>query len=179
MAGEDYIPLTIREFKRLKSLADRAMAQISPEEFFARPAETDNSVALIVKHVSGNLISRWTDFLAADGEKPGRNRDTEFLILQEDTQEDLLARWEQGWAALFFALEPLGSGDLEQRVKIRGEPLTVLQAINRQLTHYAYHVGQIVFLAKHLSGPRWKTLSIAVGESAKFNQAPARYVGGG
>ena len=96
---------------------------------------------------------------------------------QYPTQEDLVAHWEQGWAALFFALEPLGSGDLERCVKIRGEPLTVLQAINRQLTHYAYHVGQIVFLAKHLAGPRWKTLSIAVGESAKFNQAPARYVG--
>ena len=177
MAAEEYIPLTIREFKRLKSLADRAMAQISPDEFFAKPGESDNSVALIVKHVGGNLISRWTDFLTADGEKPGRNRDTEFLILPEDTQEDLVAHWEQGWAALFFALEPLGSGDLERCVKIRGEPLTVLQAINRQLTHYAYHVGQIVFLAKHLAGPRWKTLSIAVGESAKFNQAPARYVG--
>lgn len=173
---EDYISLTLREFRRLKSLADRAMAQISAQEFFSRLGETDNSVALMVKHVGGNLISRWTDFLTTDGEKPGRDRDTEFLILPVDTREDLLARWEQGWAALFSALEPLGAGDLERGVKIRGEPLTVLQAINRQLTHYAYHVGQIVFVAKHHAGPRWQTLSIAAGKSAEFNRAPAKYV---
>ena len=175
--AETYVPLAMREFKRLKSLADGAVAQISSDEFFAKPAEGDNSVAVIVKHVGGNLISRWTDFRTTDGEKPGRDRDTEFLILPADTREHLLARWEQGWSALFSALEPLGAVDLEHSVKIRGEPLTVLQAINRQLTHYAYHVGQIVFLAKHFAGPRWKTLSIPVGESAKFNQAPARYVG--
>jgi hypothetical protein len=177
MAVEEYIPLATREFKRLKLLADRAMAQLPSEGFFARPGATDNSVAIIVKHVGGNLISRWTDFLTADGEKPGRDRDTEFLILEDDTRERLLLRWEQGWAALFSALAPLRSSELDQLVKIRGESLTVLQAINRQLTHYAYHVGQIVFLAKHFAGPRWKSLSIPVGESAKFNQAPARYVG--
>ena len=176
MPTEEYLPLAIREFERSKRLADRAMAQLSADHFFAQPGAGDNSVGLIVKHVGGNLLSRWTDFLSSDGEKPGRHRDTEFTILPEDSRERLLAGWEKGWAALFQALGPLHASDLGRTITIRGEPLTVLQAINRQLTHYAYHVGQIVYLAKHFAGAEWKSLSIPVGGSERFNQAPTKYV---
>jgi hypothetical protein len=176
--NEAYVPLVTREFKRLQTLADNAMAQLSDEQFFAAPAPGDNSVAVIVKHVGGNLVSRWTDFLATDGEKPGRDRDAEFRIAADDTRAHLLATWARGWATLAAALEPLGDADLARTVTIRGESLTVLQAINRQLTHYAYHVGQIVYVAKHLRGPAWSTLSIPLGRSAEFNRQPARYVPG-
>ncbi len=174
--SESYLLLVTREFKRLKSLADGAIAQISDEQFFAVPAAGDNSVAVIVKHVGGNLVSRWTDFLTSDGEKPGRDRDTEFRIEVDDTREHLLQLWTRGWTALFATLEPLGDADLARTVTIRGEPLTVLQAVNRQLTHYAYHVGQIVYVAKHHCGAEWRTLSIPLGRSAEFNRNPARYV---
>ncbi|HEY5228498.1 MAG TPA: DUF1572 family protein [Opitutaceae bacterium] len=173
---ENFLPLAIREFERMKKLADKAISQMPPEHFFTAPAEGDNSVAVIVKHMGGNLQSRWTGFMASDGEKPGRDRDTEFSILPGDSRESLLAGWEAGWSALFGALAPLSPADLESLVKIRGEPLTVLQAVSRQLTHYSYHVGQIVYLAKHFSGPKWSSLSIPLGGSARFNQAPARYV---
>ena len=176
MSNEAYIPLAIREFERLRRLADRAIAQLPPDRFFAAPGAGDNSVGVIVKHVSGNLISRWTDFLSSDGEKPGRKRDTEFVVLPDDSRESLLASWEKGWAALFEALGPLGTADLERTVTIRGEPITVLQAINRQLTHYAYHVGQMVYLGKHFAGTKWESLSIPVGQSEQFNRRPAKYV---
>lgn len=176
MSAEAYIPLVIREFEGLKQLADRAIAQLPADSFFAKPGAGDNSIGIIVKHVGGNLNSRWTDFLSSDGEKPNRRRDAEFIISPEDSRESLLARWEHGWAALFGALRPLGISDLERSVKIRSEPITVLQAINRQLTHYAYHVGQIVFLAKHFTGAQWKSLSIPLGESERFNRAPAKYL---
>jgi hypothetical protein len=176
MPAEAYLPLAHREFARLQQLADHAIAQLPPEAFFASPAPGDNSVAAIVKHVGGNLLSRWTDFLTTDGEKPGRDRDTEFVILPTETREHLLDRWGQGWAALFTALTPLTAADLDRTITIRGEPLTVLQAVQRQLTHYAYHVGQIVFIAKHFAGPRWQSLSIAPGQSAAFNRAPAKYL---
>src|SRR6185503_13391600 len=140
--SESYVPLVIREFKRLQSLADGAMSQLSDEQFFAVPSPGDNSVAVIVKHVGGNLVSRWTDFLTSDGEKPGRDRDTEFRIVADDTRKHLLQVWTHGWTTLSEALEPLGDSDMARVVTIRGEPLTVLQAVNRQLTHYAYHVGQ-------------------------------------
>lgn len=176
MPAEEYIPLAVREFARLKRLADQAIAQLPRDQFFARPADGDNSVAIIVKHVGGNLLSRWTDFLTSDGEKPGRHRDAEFIIAAEDSRESLLAQWESGWAALFKALRPLSAADLGCVVKIRGEPHTVLQTINRQLIHYAYHVGQIVFIAKHFSGRNWKSLSIPLGESEQFNRAPRKYI---
>jgi hypothetical protein len=176
MNKENYIQLVAREFKRLKALGDGAISQVSSEHFFAIPAPGDNSIAVIVKHVGGNLISRWTDFLTSDGEKPGRDRDTEFQILADDTQERLLANWEKGWGTLFSALEPLSDADLHRTITIRGEPLTVLQAINRQLTHYAYHVGQIVFVAKHYAGKSWRGLSIPLGASAEFNRNPVKYV---
>src|SRR3954452_1011963 len=129
--NESYVQLVIREFKRLKSLANGAIDQISDEQFFASPAAGDNSVAVIVKHVGGNLLSRWTNFLTSDGEKPGRNRDLEFETTIDDTRQALMQQWESGWAALFSALEPLCAADLERTVTIRGGPLTVLQAINR------------------------------------------------
>lgn len=177
--NESYLQLVLREFRRLQALADRAMAQLPDEQFFAALGAGDNSVAVIVKHVGGNLVSRWTDFLTSDGEKPGRDRDTEFSIGPADTREHLLGVWLQGWATLFAALEPMGDQDMARIVTIRGEPLTVLQAVNRQLTHYAYHVGQIVYVAKHHRGPDWRTLSIAPGRSAEFNRNPARYVANG
>jgi len=174
--SESYVQLLIREFKRTKSLADGAMAQISDEQFFASPGPGDNSIAVIVKHVGGNLVSRWTDFLTSDGEKPGRDRDTEFQISMNDTREHLLQVWTLGWKTLFETLEPLPDSDMARIVTIRGEPLTVLQAVNRQLTHYAYHVGQIVYVAKHHCGSKWSTLSVPLGGSKEFNQKPTRYV---
>lgn len=173
--SESYVQLVGREFKRLQALAERAMAQLSDEQFFAVPSPGDNSVAVIVKHMGGNLVSRWTDFLTCDGEKPGRDRDTEFQITVDDTREQLLRVWTRGWTALFGALEPLSDSDMTRLVRIRGEPLTVLQAVNRQLTHYAYHVGQIVYVAKHHRGTTWQTLSIPLGRSAEFNASPVRY----
>ncbi len=177
--SESYVPLVVREFKRLQSLGDGAMSQLTDEQFFAVPSPGDNSVAVMVKHVGGNLVSRWTDFITSDGEKPGRDRDTEFRIGASDTREQLLRVWTRGWTTLFEALEPLGDSDMARVITIRGEPLTILQAINRQLTHYAYHVGQIVYVAKHHCGPRWRTLSIPPGRSAEFNRNPARYVSNG
>lgn len=174
--SESYVQVVTREFKRTRSLAEGAMSQLSDDEFFAVPSPGDNSVAVIVKHVGGNLVSRWTDFLTSDGEKPGRDRDTEFRIGASDTRERLLQLWARGWAALFAALEPLGDSDMARIVTIRGEPLTVLQAVNRQLSHYAYHVGQIVYVAKHYRGATWQTLSIPLGRSAEFNRNPSRYV---
>jgi hypothetical protein len=176
MPKETYIQLALREFKRTKALADAAMAQITPDQFFAVPSEGDNSIAIIVKHVGGNLLSRWVDFLTSDGEKPGRNRDMEFEIIGGDTQQSLMHQWESGWAALFSALDPLNDADLERTVTIRGEPLTVLQAINRQLTHYSYHAGQIVYVAKHYAGSSWRSLSIPKAKSASFNAKPAKYI---
>jgi len=176
MPNETYIQLAAREFRRTKKLADGAMAQITPDQFFAAPSDGDNSIAIIVKHVGGNLLSRWTNFLTSDGEKPGRNRDLEFEITAGDTQRSLMAQWESGWAALFSAIEPLSGADLERTVTIRGESLTVLQAINRQLAHYSYHVGQIVYVAKHYAGRSWRSLSVPKGKSAEFNAKPARYI---
>src|SRR5215469_13119149 len=176
MSQETYLQLVIREFKRMKALAEGAFSQVSDEQFFAAPSEGDNSIAVIVKHVGGNLLSRWTDFLTSDGEKPGRNRDVEFEIIAGDSRESLMKLWESGWAALFSALEPLNDTDLERTVTIRGEPLTVLQAVNRQIAHYSYHVGQIVYVAKHYAGTSWRSLSIPKGKSAEFNAKPKKYV---
>lgn len=176
MENESYIQLAVREFKRMKALADGAMAQATLDQFFAVPAEGDNSLAIIVKHVGGNLLSRWTDFLTTDGEKPGRNRDVEFELTAADTREALLRQWELGWSALFAALEPLTDADLGRTITIRGEPHSVLQAVNRQLTHYSYHVGQIVYVAKHYAGNSWRSLSVPRGQSAQFNARPDKYV---
>jgi uncharacterized damage-inducible protein DinB len=166
--AKHYLEDAARRFHATKELADRAFAQLSDAELLRTPDDVSNSVAVIVKHMSGNMLSRWTDFLTSDGEKPGRSRDAEFDATGE-SRETMLARWEEGWACLFAALDALAPTDLMRTVTIRGEPHTVVEAVNRQLTHYAYHVGQIVFLARHWRGDAWQTLSIARGRSDAFN----------
>jgi hypothetical protein len=166
--GQDYLRSTIDEYRRHKTLADRALAQATDEHFFAVPAPESNSLALIVKHVAGNLRSRFTDFLDSDGEKPGRDRDREFEITPEDTRASLMEAWETGWARLFGALEPLGEEELRRTVHIRGEPHTVVGALQRSLAHTVSHTGQIVLLAKLLAGASWRTLSIPRGKSQEF-----------
>ncbi|HWQ03483.1 MAG TPA: DUF1572 family protein [Candidatus Nitrosotenuis sp.] len=173
--GKHFLENSLKEFRRLKTQGDKALAQVSDEEFFRRIDADSNSLALIVKHVAGNLHSRWRDFLTTDGEKPERNRDAEFEQAPADSREQLMHRWEEGWAILFRELEPLGPDDLLRTVTIRSEPHTVVQCIQRQLTHYGEHCGQIVFLAKHLLGPRWQTLSIPRGQSEQFNQQMLRH----
>ena len=170
MIGKHWHEDALKEFRRLKRQAEKALAQVNDEEFFRALDEESNSLAIIVKHLAGNLRSRWMDFLTSDGEKPDRKRDSEFVIEAGDTRTALMERWERGWKYLFDALEPLGEDDLMRTVIIRGEPHTVVQAANRQLTHYGGHVGQMVFLAKHLAGPRWQTLSVPRGQSEQFNQ---------
>jgi len=150
-------------------LAERAIEQISDEEFFALIDAEVNSIAVVVKHIAGNLISRWSDFLTADGEKPTRNRDSEFEVADE-SRESLMEFWERGWQTLFDNVEPLTEKDFSKTVTIRGQEHTIVEAINRQLTHYAYHVGQIVLLAKHFKSADWKTLSVPKNRSAEFNQ---------
>jgi hypothetical protein len=157
---------TFRDYKRL---AEKAFEQIDGEEFFLTLDEESNSIAVIIKHMAGNMISRWTDFLTSDGEKPDRHRDMEFVITEGTTRDDLLADWERGWACVFAAIEPLQSEDLNRKVLIRGEEHSIIEAINRQLTHYAYHTGQIIFLAKHFRSADWKSLSIPRNKSAEFN----------
>lgn len=157
-----------RQFRKYKALADGALAQVDDADFFRTLDPESNSIALVVKHLAGNLLSRWTDFQTTDGEKPGRDRDTEFERDAADSRASLIARWEAGWAALFAALAPLSEKDLLAGVPIRGEPHTVMQAVHRQLTHYAYHVGQIVTLARHFAGSRWTSLSIPKGKSKEF-----------
>jgi hypothetical protein len=157
---QNYLDDAIASLKSHKKLAENAIAQLKDEEFFVTLDEEANSVAVVMKHMAGNMFSRWTDFLTSDGEKPNRNRDMEFVIEQNTTKQDVLDYWERGWACVFAALEPLKLEDFEKTVTIRGEEHTIVQAINRQLTHYAYHVGQIVFLAKHFRSAEWNSLSI-------------------
>lgn len=166
---ENYRSDAIGSFRNYKKLAERAMDQLSDDEFFTQIDNESNSIAIIVKHIAGNLHSRWRDFLTTDGEKPDRDRDKEFEILG-DTRASLMQFWESGWMVLFDSLEPLTEEDLARTVTIRGEPHTVIEAINRQLTHYAYHVGQIVFVAKHLRSSDWKSLSVPRNRSAEFNR---------
>lgn len=158
-------------FRKYKKLAEEAMAQLGDEEFFALIDAEANSVAIIVKHLAGNMRSRWSDFLTTDGEKATRDREAEFRIEPQTTRAEVLRWWEEGWGYVFAAVEPLTPADLERTVTIRSEPHTVVQAINRQLMHYAYHVGQIVLLAKHFKSAQWKSLSIARGQSEVFNQS--------
>jgi len=162
-----YIKDSIALFRQYKRLADRAVEQMSDEQLYTAIDPESNSIAIIMKHIAGNMRSRWTDFLSSDGEKPNRNRDTEFEAAPA-TRSELLAMWEEGWRLVFAALEPLSDSDLTRKVLIRTEPHSVMQAINRQIAHYAMHIGQIVFLAKHLAGANWKTLSIPRGKSAEF-----------
>ena len=173
MSSEDivqnYHKDAVSAMRAYKKLAGKAIAQLKDEEFFVTLDEEANSVAVVMKHMAGNMISRWTDFLTSDGEKPDRNRDMEFVIDASTTKDDVLAYWERGWKCVLDAIEPLTPEDFEKTVLIRGEKHTIVQAINRQLMHYAYHIGQIVFLAKHFRSAEWKSLSIPRNRSADFN----------
>ena len=160
MIEQHYLDDCLFQLRKLKAQADKAMAQVGDSQFFALIDPEANSIALIVKHVAGNMRSRWTDFLTSDGEKADRHRDYEFEREAADTRDAILARWEAGWNLLFNTLLSLHPADLGKTVLIRGEAHTVVQAINRQVSHYSAHVGQIVLLAKHFAGENWKTLSI-------------------
>jgi hypothetical protein len=163
----------VKRFQEARTQAERALGQVPFERWSHRLDPGSNSLLTLVLHISGNQISRWTDFLTSDGEKPDRHRDTEF----EDaslTREQLLARWERGWKALFDALGGLRDDDLMRSVVIRTQPLSVVEAINRQLAHYSLHVGQMLFLAKHLAGEKWQSQSVPRGRSEEFNRQAGR-----
>jgi hypothetical protein len=155
-----YLDDSLVQLRKLKAQVDKAIAQIDDRQFFAQLDPEANSIALLMKHISGNIRSRSTDFLTTDGEKPNRNRDGEFEVGGDDTRAALQARWEESWRLLFETIGSLRPVDLEKIVTIRGEAHTVVQALNRQVSHYSAHVGQIVLLAKHFAGSRWQTLSI-------------------
>jgi hypothetical protein len=154
--AQHFLDEALNSYRSIKAQGDKALAA--------------NSIGILIKHLSGNMLSRWTDFLTTDGEKPDRDRDMEFVLTPETSRDELLARWEEGWRCTFDALESLRAEDVERVVMIRNEPHTVLKAIIRQNSHYAQHVGQIVFLAKHFRSREWKTLSIPRNRSAEFNE---------
>jgi hypothetical protein len=165
-----YLEEARRQLRGHKRMGEGAMAQLRDEDFFVTLDAEANSVAILVKHLAGNMRSRFTDFLTSDGEKPDRFRDREFELSPATTRAEVMNWWEQGWATVFGAIDPLKPEDVMRTVTIRGEPHTVLQAINRQIAHYAQHIGQIVFLAKHLRSNEWKTSSIPRGKSEEFKQ---------
>ncbi len=167
-----YVEDALAVFRYYRRLAERAMEQVTDEQLFIAIDEEANSIAVIVKHMAGNMRSRWTDFLATDGEKPDRDRDSEFLE-PPATRKEVLAAWEDGWSRVFTAIEPLSDADLARTVTIRGEAHSVMQAINRQLAHYSHHVGQIVLLAKHFACDHWQPLSVPRNKSAEFNRRVA------
>ncbi len=164
-----YLEDSLALFLHYKKLGERAMDQVTDQQLFLTLDEEANSIAIIVKHMAGNMRSRWTNFLTTDGEKPDRNRDSEFVD-PPATRKALMELWEEGWSHVFHALEPLSDADLGRTVTIRGEPHSIMQAVNRQIAHYAHHVGQIVLLAKHLAHDRWESLSVPRNRSAEFNQ---------
>jgi len=171
MIDRHYLEDSVLQLNKLKSLADKAIGQTDDEHLFATLDPEANSIAIIMKHVAGNMRSRWTDFLTSDGEKPDRDRDREFVVESGDTRANILSMWEEGWRRVFHAVSSLTPEDLGTTITIRGEPHTVVEAINRQTTHYAAHVGQIVLLAKHYAGARWQSLSIPRGKSKEFDVA--------
>jgi hypothetical protein len=164
-----YLEEAGRQFRGHKRLAEGALTQVTEEEFFRELDPESNSLAVIVKHITGNMRSRFTDFLTTDGEKPDRQRDAEFEMPADAKRADVMRAWDQQWKKFLETLASLKPEDVEKTVTIRGEPHTVMQALNRQIAHYAQHVGQIVFLAKHLKSTQWKTLSVPRGESEQFN----------
>lgn len=164
-----YLKDSLDLFRYSKKQAERAMAQVSDDQLFIELDEGGNSIAIIVKHMAGNMRSRWMDFLTTDGEKPDRNRDREFVD-PPATREVLMKTWEEGWALMFTALEPLSDADLGRTVTIRGEAHSVMQALNRQVAHYSMHIGQIVMLAKHFAGDHWQSLTIPRNRSVEFNR---------
>ncbi len=166
--GAAYLADVLRNLRGYKKLAEQAMEQIGDEEMFRLIDAEANSIAMLVRHMAGNMRSRWTEFLTSDGEKPDRHRDEEFVITPGTTRADVMAWWEAGWQCVFDAITPLQPADLLRTVRIAGKEHSVLQAIDRQLLHYAGHVNQIVLLAKHFRGPAWKSLSIPKGQSETY-----------
>jgi len=165
-----YLDEARRQMRGHKRMGEGAMSQLRDGDFFVTLDPEANSIAVLVKHLAGNMRSRFTDFLTSDGEKPDRFRDREFEVTSSTTRADVMTWWEEGWACVFGAIDALKPEDVMRTVTIRGEPHTVLQAINRQIAHYAQHIGQIVFLAKHLRSNEWKTLSIPRGKSEEFKK---------
>ena len=166
-AGADFLAVVLGEFRKYKKMAEKVFDQLEDQDFYYVPDEESNSIAVIIKHMAGNMRSRWTDFLTTDGEKPDRHRDTEF-VEQDKTLEQLLEVWNAGWQCVFDAIEPLDETQLLRTVYIRKEPHTVVKAILRQLGHYAHHVGQIAYIGKHLRGDQWVSLSIPRGKSEEY-----------
>ncbi|RMD89514.1 MAG: DUF1572 domain-containing protein [Calditrichaeota bacterium] len=166
----------VNEYKRYKNLLEKALEQISDEDFFKQPDEHSNSIAIILKHISGNLLSRFTDFLTTDGEKEWRHRDSEFQV-HETTKEELMEMWERAWQVLEHSVFSLGPEDMNKIVKIRGVQFTVEEALARSLSHFSYHVGQIIYLAKYFAGKNWQYLSIPPGQSETYNRNPTKEKG--
>jgi hypothetical protein len=173
---QSYLEDIIFSFRKQKELAEKAFRQVGDEGFFKKPGEHSNSIAVIIKHVAGNLASRWTDFLTTDGDKPWRDRDAEFVIGPEDSRTTLLAAWERGWTALFQTLGILREADLLKQVTIRGEEHSVFQAIHRSLTHTSYHVGQVVYLSRLVSKDGWEWITIPPGQSGQFHARGGKYL---
>jgi len=165
---QNYINSALKQFEYYKSLGDKTFAQLSDEQIFWHSDDDANSIAIIVNHLWGNMLSRWTDFLSSDGEKDWRNRDQEFEEIIA-TREDLLKKWEEGWNCLFTAIDSINPSNFNQEIYIRNQSHSIVEALNRQMGHYAYHVGQIVFLGRMQKKDEWTSLSIAKGESKSFN----------
>ena len=165
----NYLESIKKQFQYYKLLGDRSLERVEEAQMYWQFNEESNSMAVIVQHLIGNMMSRWTDFLTSDGEKPDRHRDTEFELI-DDSRETLMTFWESGWQILFANIEPLTVEDFSKTVTIRGESHSICEAMNRQMTHYAYHVGQIVLLAKHFRSADWRTLSVPKNRSSEFNQ---------
>lgn len=167
--GTEFLLSSIKRLKYYKELGDKTLEQLTDDDLSLQPNEESNTIAIIIQHTAGNMLSRWTDFLTTDGEKEWRNRDLEFEK-RGLPRKQLLAYWEEGWACFLNALESLNENDLLKTIHIRGEGLLVIDAINRQLAHYPYHVGQIVYLGRLIKGSSWTNLSIAKGGSEEFNK---------
>jgi hypothetical protein len=166
-AASHFLAAAVADLRKYKGLAEKVFEQLDDADFFFKPDGESNSISILVKHLSGNMRSRWTDIFTTDGEKPNRNRDGEFLEDQDDRAK-ILSTWHVGWDRLFETLGDLSEADLLRTIYIRGKPLSVLEAVVRQLAHYAYHVGQIVYIGKHLRQERWRTLSIPKGRSDDY-----------
>lgn len=164
----DFLNSAIKQFQYYKSLAEKTINQLSDEDLFFQYNESSNSIAIIINHLWGNMLSRWTDFLTSDGEKEWRNRDLEFEN-EISNKEELLQKWNQAWDCLFNALNSLNEEDLTKIIYIRNQGHTILEAINRQLAHYPYHIGQIVFIGKMINNEKWSSLSIPKGKSKEYN----------
>jgi hypothetical protein len=164
----NFVQSALSELQRYKTLGDKTFAQLDENDLHWKLNKNDNSIALIVKHMAGNMLSRWTNFLTEDGEKPWRNRENEF-VNAPTTKKEMIATWQKGWLCLFYALESINENNFNTPIKIRDEDHTIVEAVNRQLAHYANHVGQIVLMGKMIKGNSWVSLSIAKGDSDAFN----------